>query len=138
MKRMGFATLAIVLLFASATSPALANGTAHGKLIAVSLTGLPDSCPTDAVMEGKLSVQLMDRGATGPQLVTLEVTAETPFGDALVFTKSVRMKPGSTRVVSIEFPVDQNAQVGTYMLHFTVSVKGEEVTVDHKVDIFRW
>jgi hypothetical protein len=43
--------------------------------------------------------------ATGPQLVTLEVTSETPFGDALVFT---------------------------------VSVKGEEVTVDHKVDIYRW
>jgi hypothetical protein len=135
---MGFATLAIFLLFASATSPALANGSAHSRLVAVSLVGLPDTCPTDAVMEGKLTIQLLDTSARGSQLVTLEVTAETPFGEALVFTKSARMKAGSQRVVPIDIPVEQNAQVGTYVLHFTVSVKGDEVTVDHTVQIYRW
>jgi len=136
MKRSIFAAMAILALLVSVPAPARANGVEQGKQFNIALVGLPDTCPTNATMSGELMIQMLDDGLKGKRLVALNVTAETPFGEANVFHATFRMERGAKRVVPVNIPVPENVPPGTYTFHVTVAVKGESLTVDHEVYIF--
>jgi hypothetical protein len=134
MKRALLAVVAIFLITASATAPAFANGTAHGRYLAISVQGLPDVCPTGQSMEGKLMIALAKSDARRTP-VTLEVSVDTPFGDVTVFEQTFRMRPGAEHQQFISIPIPREVPTGEYYFEFKVSTAQESIEVGHEVFI---
>jgi hypothetical protein len=130
------ASLAIIAMLVSFAGPVQANGVARGKQLAIALQGLPDSCPTGVAMTGELMIQLADDGTRGRRLVAVDVTVDTPFGDASIYHATFRMAPGKARVIPLNIPVPANAPSGDYHFDVSVQVKGESLTVEHDVYIY--
>ena len=137
MKRALLASLAIIAMLVSFAGPVRANGAVRGTQMAIALQGLPDSCPTGVPMTGELMIQLVDDGTHAKRLVTIDVTVDTPFGDASVLHATVRMAPSKVpRMIPLNIPVPANAPSGTYHFDVSVQVKGETLTVEHDVYIY--
>jgi hypothetical protein len=135
MRRALYSAISLILLTAAFVVPVHANGIANGKTMTIAVAGLPDICPTGAVMHGRAGIQLLPDGSQVKQVVTIEVTVRTPWGDASVFTHSFKMLPGTTRTVPLAIPVPSNVPPGEYYLDFNVTTKLEELNVGHEVQI---
>ena len=136
MKRTAFASLAILALLVSLAGPVSANGVAQGKILTVVLQGLPDTCPTGVAMTGELMLLIADNGVPGKQPVSINVTVQTPFGDATVFHATFRMERGQKRLIPLNIPVGTRVPPGDYYFDVSVSTKGETLTVGHEVNIY--
>jgi hypothetical protein len=133
MKRALLSVLSLVLMIGSMAAPAFANGSAQGKYLAISVQGLPEVCPAGQAMEGKLTIALAKNAGTGRQVVTFEVTVDTPFGDVTVFEQTFRMRPGTEHSQYISIPVPKETPTGQYYFDFQVSVRQEAMEVGHEV-----
>jgi hypothetical protein len=132
MKRALLAVVALVLITASTTAPAFANGTEHGKYLAIAVQGLPDVCPAGQAMEGKMMIAIVqDNSKRKP--VTLKVTVDTPFGDVTVFQQTFRMRPGTEHTQYISIPIPKEVPTGEYYFEFRVSIPEESLEVGHEV-----
>ena len=135
MKRALLSVVALVLMTGSMAAPAFANGTEHGKYVAISVQGLPEVCPPGQAMEGKLLIALSKDAGKGRQVVTLEVSVDTPFGDVTVFEQTFRMRPGTQQSQEISIPIPKETPTGEYYFDFQVSIRQEAVEVGHEVFI---
>jgi hypothetical protein len=135
MRRAIFGVVAALLLSTSIVTPAFGNGIERGNSITVAIKDLPDICPAGMVMHGWAVIEVLPDASRVKQTVTLEVTVDTPFGDATVMTESFKMLPGTSRSVRLNIPVAENVPMGDYHFDFTVSTKSETVTVGHDVRV---
>jgi hypothetical protein len=138
MKRAAFTIVAVLsILMALAVPPARANGTEHGAFTTVQVSGLPDVCPTDMTMEGKLSVAMSPTAPISRVAITVQVVAVTPFGEAVLQEHRARIMAGQSISVPIEIPVTNSMGPGTFRINFVVTSKLEQITVPHDVRITR-
>ena len=134
MKSALLSLIALVLISASTVAPAFANGSEHGKLVAISVEGLPEVCPAGQAMEGKLTIALADfKGRRTP--VKLVVSVETAFGEVTVFEQTFRMRPGAEHSQFISIPIPNEVPTGEYYFDFEVTIPQESVEVGHEVFI---
>ena len=133
MKRALLSVVALVLMAGSMAAPAFANGTAHGRYLTISVQGLPEVCPAGQAMDGKFLIALARSESTRRQMVTLEVTVDTPFGDVTVYHETFPMRPGTEHSQYISIPIPREVPTGEYYFDFSASVRDETIEVGHEV-----
>jgi hypothetical protein len=133
MRRAIFAVVAALLLSTSIVTPAFGNGVERGKTMNFAIQDLPVTCPAGMVMHGWAVIEVLPDASRVKQTITLEVTVDTPFGDATVMTESFKMLPGTSRSVRLNIPVPDNVPMANYHFDFTVSTKSETLSVGHDV-----
>jgi hypothetical protein len=136
MRKAALSLLAVfVLTLSFAVAPASANTTVVGETFAISLDDMPDSAVAGNTVTGTFTINLLDSIRAVKRTVSYTVTAESPFGEAVLQSGSFRMTSGNTRTFELSLPIASTTRSGVYEIHVNVTVESETLGVDHAITI---
>jgi hypothetical protein len=135
MKKAYVYVLALALIFAAAAVPSMANGVAEGRGFSVTVEGFPELVARGDDVTGTITISMFPSVPIRRQDLTYQVFITTPFGDAPVMSGSFLVRPGVTRSVKIDVPVETTAEPGNYSMKIVFTSGGESLSVGHDLTV---
>jgi hypothetical protein len=131
-----FASLFVfALIFASGVTPSKANGFAEGRGFSITVADFPDAVDRGARVAGTITVEMFPATPIVQQRASYQIFVTTPLGDAPVQSGTFPIRPGRTRTIKVDIPVDETAAPGAYSMKIVITSGAEVVSVGHDLTV---